>query len=268
MQTLCKPCVFKIVNNNEQSGCKLHLLEKYQRANPNLVIKEDGYFKILERMCIGCRLEEGNWVKKNIGLNLVECVKNEIKFRCDVIVYIDDCHDINDIIATTDSIFNSSHKPEKVIYVYKNSGVSYSKLLKYVTMAYVGKNIKWQLKKIEDENAVFEDVIGEGILDTISEFSTVWIAGTKIPNNFIARIRDELRENMSQFIMILADKETSSGLVIMKKAFIAAGGNKEIELKDDEEVVRVSNFIDKLIVLCRTQGKVNYIWNHNFQSLQ
>lgn len=276
IKTICKDCVFATFANNEQLGCSVELLGKYIKNGSTKIEKIEDvsgikHYILYDRMCIGCRLKDSYWVKSKKGLDLKTELLKEIQFKYDIIVYIHPDTTLEQIQKTTESIIDLSGTPEqptKVIYLYKDSLVSYSKMLSYINYIYYDKHIIWQLKKIEDDNINEESSVGEAILDTVSEFCTVWNAGSEISVDFIKRISFELRENMSMFIMILPDIDSHNGLVIMKKAFIAAGGASEIEVDIDGVKKNINSFIEKIIVLSSHQNKQGYIWDHNFQQLQ
>ncbi len=266
LKTTCENCTFAQFTDGVQSGCEAGFLDKFRNAGSDVQLT-GSYYVINNRICMGCRLKDSTWTKQYNNENLLAHMKEETRFRCDVVVVIDENHTIEDVKKMTDSIFASSIKPEKVVYVYRAITFRYAALLTYINSAFVGKGIKWQIKNMEDTDATMEDMVADAAMDTVAEFCTVWVANSVLPSGFIEQLRVWLREEMKEFILILPN-EKGEGLVVLKAALKAIGGNAKIEVTDNEETYEVTNFIDKMILLARAQEKQRYVWTHEFQPLQ
>jgi len=247
MDTICRDCVFADWTNDEdrkfQSGCLLNLLEKYQKLTEfELVDDKDtnkSYFKIKNRLCIGCRNQD--WAKKQGNVNKIEAVKKEWQITWTALVFFNQNHSQWDLDATIDSINALKNPPIKTIFVCRNFDVRPS------VMVAKAKTLKtrWNVE-FPTSDAPIEEHIDLVFKKTEGLYYSVYSGGYAL-YDIVESLYEKLRNSLAQIVVVEPDLD-NNGLMILRKIHKFLNGNKEQPLQDKIRTIAKEQECENLIV--------------------
>lgn len=197
--TSCRDCIFSIVNDNIQIGCRFDRLDKFKENGADVVMDKN-HFLIIGRFCNTCRNEE--WGRNNPRRKWMEIVKERIRVQVDIIINIENCNDLSDIMNTVDSAYNQKIKPKSVIIAYNSNTIPIETIVNSMRGESRGE---WRIEQLcWEESAKY----------CKGSYYAVFNAGYIIPNYFIEKINKALNEDMIRFVSIMPDRD-GNGLVMI-----------------------------------------------------
>lgn len=215
IDTICRDCVFAEWQGSEQINCKINRLEKFQDVGTELVkeTNESGktYFRIMGRICNTCRhsdtldgVPSRKWAKQ---------VREEVRVRVAMAVYVDADSSYEDAIRSLDSIYQQTVKPREVIVIYNNqNGGDASKYANWLWSQNDG--ITWKVESIKvdaDMGTAIDYTMKPGNLT--STFFTVCHAGAVYTSDYIEKIDKSINDDLERFVALLPDKFGNGALI-------------------------------------------------------
>jgi hypothetical protein len=207
--TICKHCVFAEYGDTTelssepdekrrrfQIGCHIDLLRKYQKVAEFEVIEEEDikYFKIKDRLCVGCRLP--NWMQeaKNKEGGWKKQLENEMAITYTLVIPLTaDCN-VQHIKDTVAHINEMKNKPIKVIVVKYDSNIRHADLLEECKKI----TVPWVMEIIFEEKITIERAIDIIAPKTVGVFYSICVPGSK-PYDFVDKMYDALRNAHNKF---------------------------------------------------------------------
>lgn len=123
IDTSCEGCVFRIENDNKQSGCVANRLEQWKKLN---LATDKGEYYLIDGYCNSCRNEE--WVsrvfpdERNVSLKMLMARENA---RYDAIVVVPQDTKAKDVAITMEGIYAQKNKPQSITWVvYKDPRIA------------------------------------------------------------------------------------------------------------------------------------------------
>lgn len=261
--TICRDCVFAKIgqttgsfgNDREQFGCELGFLDKYK--NKTEVVKEsegfdDGlfvstfsYYRIKNRLCIGCRNKE--W-KDNLKISATEQIAKEIELPVTYIIYLDDNSVVEDVEKTVRSVNSLDRLPDLCIFI-DNSSVHAVKLSMFNKILSQLKT-KWKVSLNASPLSTIEKCIDSVANNITGLYFSVYSAGAAVYDT--VELYYMLRENMEQIVMLTPD-EYGEGLTVLTAAYFAFGQNTDYsiitKIKNQTETNKCQHMIKSVTVL-------------------
>ena len=206
MKTLCKGCIFAVLENEIQTGCKLSKLEKYKEKG--LATLVDGNYEI-ESFCKTVRSEV--WAAKVDG-SLEDAVNKEAQNKHSVVILYDGN------LSKLKTTINSLTDIHQIVLVNdgdikENKGEIWSLL--------VDKRVKYNIM------ASYEDNLTDSAFSCVSgNYYLVLKNGTKLPKKLLKRVNDETDVKLNQFLVF----EHKDIRVYSSYLHKVLGGNKDKDL--------------------------------------
>jgi hypothetical protein len=254
MNTSCRYCVFKQVEQTIQYSCALDRINKFKQHGTTVeqVRDEDlTYFLIKDRFCNTLRSEV--WARKQA--DPIEAVKREVQLQADIIILIDDfiSNDITSIRQTIQSAVKQTLLPKTIRLVADKRVSNLTEI--YDSLANLAQSIPNYLHHIEIDTIQNMQRIDIAADKCESVYYTVFYVPFIIPPTFLANINDALF-NLDKFVLLEPNKDNGNGLVVQTQLHKILLGNKPVKLKQyiDGELTG-DNIIDKAKFFAKKEGK-------------
>lgn len=265
--TICKHCVFAEYGDTTelssepdekrkrfQIGCHADLLRKYQKVAEFETVEEEDikYFKIKDRLCIGCRLpawmeeaksREGGWQGQ---------LEREMAVTYTLILPLTVGANIQHLKDTVSYVNEMKNKPIKVIVVKYDSDIRHADLLEECKKI----SVPWVMEIIFEDDITIERAIDIVATKTIGVFYSVCTPGSK-PYDFVDKMYDALRNRLEQILLLMPDEE-GNGLTVLRNAHNKFGGNStEVSAIDADKKTKnelLISLVSKIYKFCEEQS--------------
>ncbi|MAF24220.1 hypothetical protein CL634_01335 [bacterium] len=238
--TACANCIFAEHENRVQIGCAAGRLEKFRKADVNLVPianEEDiTSFLIDGKTCVYYR--NNKWAKsyyKSSSVDkIIKSVKAELKIPYHVLLFLRSDDSLDDVGARLSELESQDVKPKIVTLIDRSHS---TKIMTGDLMKICQKYsfAHWRIQSIQAIDQLDNDVIDLAYDNTKKMnymFYTVLECGYEIPQKMSADIHKSLHDDMESFV-ILSPNSQNVGKTILKVAHEKYGGNSfTIPLED------------------------------------
>ena len=231
VHTPCKNCVFAVYDNNTQTDCSLHYIEKFKHNNIEILEAYDNqkeFYIINNKQCIG--YTKKSWLIKH---NLLDAPITEIVTKYQqynklnyVAVINTKGLSLDNVVKVLDNIKKLNIKPAKVVlvrYPDPNNKLEYSTLKSFLD----NLHIEWKLQSSVDIDTpfyVFVDNIAT--IETKYRFVLGVVEPTNEMNSIINKANQIVHDDMGQFMLLKNSENTCivfSSMVYRYNRFM--GGN-------------------------------------------
>lgn len=225
MDTICRDCVFAEWDGETQNGCEFGRIDKFDERGVEIEGEEDEatgkkYFRILGRFCNTCRSASAPSLDGKPSRKWAEIVRNEVKVRISMCVYVGPDDDADDAMATIDSIYAQYEPPYEIVVIRNRTKAGESVFSN--RMAYEGRGIPWRVQNVQgvmrpdntyDPEPTFGDAVDAAVANCQATFYTVSKAGYTYSAHYIRTIDMAINDELMAFIAIRPDQDGNAGLV-------------------------------------------------------
>ena len=231
-ETLCRDCVFAEYEENTQTGCSLHKLEKFEEQDTEIIeaYDEEGKeFSVIKgRVCVFWRDEK--WKNKFQNRDdLQDIVKKETSIRLESIIYLDDKSTQDQLNETFESLERNQFKVVKTTVVDNHSTLEPRDIMNSFRQITENKSLESiRLEQIMEEDASIERCVDICLMKSKlkeSTYYTVIRAGQTLPEDFIESLNVSLNEELNRFLLLKPDGN-GEGMVVQTHIHKQMGGNK------------------------------------------
>lgn len=256
MDTLCRDCVFAQWDGRTQVGCDWNRLDKFDEVGTKIMGEEDKatgkqYFRICGRICNTCR--HPTTLKGVPARKWKEKVREEIKVRIAMMVYVDSDEQEQDCIRTLESFRNQTATPHEIVVIYNNGGSeappAYAEWLSDVPTF-------WRVEQMRELGIGFGKAVDLTVdnKDTTSVYYTVCRAGYTYPINYVETIDKAINDDLDRFVLLLPDRD-GDGLFAQVSLHKILSGNVGKIRQEDGSVLSVDKtIIDKIREVADSEG--------------
>ena len=257
IQTNCSGCVFAIIENNKQTGCKLNRIEKLESVDT--AEHNDVEYKTLSRFCNAYRPEP--WLQSlslEESLQTEKTVLEEIKPRIGFLIYLDDDKEefaTQYLEATLTDIRDQTDSVARYVIVATDK-VEYNNEIHELLLKFFNKEDTFvhilQLSHIpEDKNFI----VDEAFRLALNGWLYVTTSGERVDRNLLQDIHEHINIKMNKLSVVLP-YDGINGLMFQTALFKYVNGNKtklwDIDHSDDrmflEKIKDLDNTGDCILV--------------------
>jgi len=237
VKTICRDCIFKIEENDQQSGCHLGRLEKFKEKNK--AKQENNYF-CLDGLCNTSRdtkrFQDFEFEK--------EYVMEEVSVPFYLFVNCTDQEDIPEQIIEDIKLLN--YPKIKVHFIY-NSG-NFVNIFKSVSKA-VDKAFKFKVSKLNKEESI--NFCVAGILSKLDKNHFICFSdyNNRIVNDVFNNINNRINIDLSPLVCYI-----DVSLVAIY------GSVLDMVFRECTSVLDIDFYISRIIAWAQSQDKGDLIW--------
>jgi hypothetical protein len=221
--TLCCDCVFATWDGQTQIGCKLDRLEKLRENGAEIIEaydeNEKEFYVIEGRICNTCR--NMDWGKKHPKRKWRKIVEDEIRIRCDIVIYVSKEKEIPEVTKTIDSALQQQPMPVSIILALEY-GLD---PIPFVEILMNKVKFSWYVEEMKNN----ENPIDAAIRNCKGTYHLLFHAGYIIPEDYLLKINKSINNDMKRFIAIQAD-ENDNGSFMQNALYKALAGNKHADI--------------------------------------
>lgn len=219
LETCCKNCCFAQYDkaNKTQIDCYIDQLKKFRKSNIEIIeaYDDEKEFYVIKKLCNNFR--DSPWAivnlqnKLNIEIlgkdykkfitdsKLIEKLKEENKFKCDLIIYLNKDSIIDDLEKIVSSAKTSTVHPIKIIVINNKAPIKPSQIEK----ACKDMPWAWTLEIILQDNTTKEECLSLIGRKLSGQYSIILDAGSELDSNLISNIDIYINEKMQ--ILLLSE---------------------------------------------------------------
>lgn len=278
VHTACKKCYFAEYEGDTQTGCKLGRIEKYREWDPNCIVeafdienhKHDNFYVVNGKFCNAMRKRDSKWAVEHQD-DAVEKVREEIKLKMAVIVYVGEGADIEAVQKTAESLKNQTLKPNRVLFINNQDSI-HPGVLNASIWKVLGNSVTWRIngtdERIEKRRVSKERAIDIAVTalpcaaadGRIAADSPTYIAvfnpGHVVPATFIDRIDMELNDKLNPF-RFLSPLEDGNGLVSQIWLWRHFGGYDAWVNPENNETI--TDIVEKAVEMSKANEASNLV---------
>ncbi len=239
VEPLCLHCVFAEFEPmdlsgewGEQTGCGMDMLDKFHDQGVELKCYEDTeskreYCGIPDRVCVYCRPKA--WAEHHgDDADLKAIAREEVRPHMGFIVIVN--NSTAELQTTLASIAEMAYKPVSIVIVFKSvildagERIRPSQALGMIKTYMSTHNIDYRMEFMLEHGATDERVVDIAYKKLATSYFATFVAGTKVPTDFISEIDIALNDKLEQFLMLLPI-EGVNGMVVQTAVAKQIGGS-------------------------------------------
>lgn len=219
IRTECSKCEFAVldIESNEQVDCRIGRLQKYS-DNRLLAEGKDGYY-VINTWCNAYRS------KGYCNDHTMETLKREITIQSDFIILAlkeKQNNTIDNILSSIEYAHNQLVKPSRLVIVVQDISFSYKELHDSIVSI---SDIPFIIVKMVDSESDVATCIDAAVAKCSSMYYTLWLAGYKIPIDYLSKLNYVINDELKQFSMIEYEPDELNGFTIQTQLHKILDGN-------------------------------------------
>jgi hypothetical protein len=250
----CEGCIFAgEPDNTSPNTCKIDVLDRLIDGDASW---ESDYGYNYWSFSTPCYLRrDSTWKSERPGKSIKELhqiAREEIRFRPDIVLYVDKESDLEDVRATLTSILSQGADLIKSLWLVINNK-DIKQLDGVRLLDGIPKNFTTRINKIHTLDWGWEQSLDHVYKKLQSNWLSLVFAGAEYPRGLFSLIDERLNEDLDRF-MALTDGEAGF-FFVQHWIYNAMGGCTGI----DPEGEYSGHILDKISLLARNEGKPYYI---------
>lgn len=261
-ETPCKTCVFAKYRGDTQYGCAFDRVEKFRRQGIEVIEAFDKQkeFFVIKTVCRAHRDKKSPWAMKNPGSDRKEICRKELTMDFDVVIVMDDRHEVADVEKTIESLKAQTLLPMHVTVVLHRDGVQTNDIRKLLPGDWV---VKVVMERTEDGQRVGAGrCIDLSLTNSKSHFYAIFNPGCVVPPTFLEDVDKAINDELERFVLLLPT-QAGNGCVVQMRAHRYYGGNAEAEIQGEdageEQGQRADSIVDKILHRMRVEDRPHLV---------
>lgn len=209
--TSCAACIFKEMDGNTQTDCKLGRIDKLEKNGATIVGQDDGnlkYLLVCGRLCNLCR--NSDWGKKVKRKDWIKTALKEVQPKIDFIINAEDEKTANDIIVTFTTIYLQKPKANSVfIRLSENNQTPIVDLITGLEKEL--PNLPWKIERTSLDKAA--RILSREFHHLSFNGYAIFEAGDCVPLNYTEKINGAINDQCQRFVAILPDGDCRGYLI-------------------------------------------------------
>lgn len=247
IHTKCQGCVFAMLENNSQEGCKLDRLSKLDFH------KNDNYYES-NRFCNTYRPDE--WLADLSvaeSLDIENVVMNEVRPRVGFMIIFE--KNMQTLKETIEDIKSQSMQAGYVVVI--NDAVEYNSEIQELLVNTFDEDTKHHIVQVLKMPSKAEFLIDEAFKHATNGWVYVCHAGESIRKDIVESIHTRINISMKPLVIVRPYDDNLNGLIFQAALFKFLNGNKSKIFQDEKIDSRL--FLEKVKQASERSGPETYI---------
>lgn len=223
VQTTCDPCVFKVEENGEQTGCMFNRLSVYKKQNK--AEKVDNSY-LIDGFCSRCRNNDALRVKNMQFEQYFKYIKQVTTVTMSYIIYHDNTKTLNDLLKTIDSINNQTINNFMIHIVIDKETNGKNIIDKLESM-----KIRFLLHKVfgQETPELSVDIAAKKCL---SQYIMFVESGNTIDKRVNEKLDSKINDDLEKVLMVLPEPgyEKYDNIIVQTHLYNLLRGNENVVL--------------------------------------
>lgn len=221
IHSCCRDCIHAVIENKEQTGCKVKMLEHWRKSGVELLECDDDeqnkFYVVNNRFCPWFR--NAAWLQKNniIDQTSVElAIRQENKIKYSAIIIINNQIQHKDILHYIMPVIKQTIPPKYLNIILVHSKINQSEIIEYIKLSYSGK---WSVHE-----CIHNDIT-KGVEDVLFKIKSHYVMVIypsmfdKMRKDYAEQYNKLLNEQYKQIgIMSMEDEMSFIGLTFFCKS--------------------------------------------------
>jgi hypothetical protein len=209
--TSCAACIFKKMDGNTQTDCKLDRINKLEQNGATIIGQDDGnlkYLLVCGRLCNLCR--DSDWGKKVKRKDWVKTALKEVQPKIDFIINTEDNKNIDEVLYTFTSIYTQNPKANSIfVRLSDTNTIPIVNLITTIQTEFTG--VAWKIERVSLDKAI--RLVSREFYHLAFNGYAVFEAGDYVLPNYMEKIDWAINHKCERFVAILPNSDCMGYLI-------------------------------------------------------